>query len=189
VVGGQWSGRRLDAVAGTRPTTGRTREALFSIWQERVPDARFLDLYCGSGAAGLEALSRGGRLAVLVDAEGRALEVAARNRDRLGADRCRTLRLRLPGGLGAKTLAGERFDLIFADPPYDFDDWDALLRGIAPLLADDGEAAIEHAAGKGPPERGSGLERTDCRRYGSSALAFYRRQSSGDDSRKDASSR
>jgi 16S rRNA (guanine(966)-N(2))-methyltransferase RsmD len=176
-------------VPGTRPTAERTREALFSIWQERVAGARFLDLYCGSGAAGLEALSRGAILAVLVDSDRKALEVAARNRDRLGASACRTQRLALPGALGRRALRGEVFDLVFADPPYEMSDWAALLPALDRVLAPGGEIALEHAAAAAPPERVGGLVRVRARRYGRSALSFYRRQGSGADNRNEASSR
>jgi 16S rRNA (guanine(966)-N(2))-methyltransferase RsmD len=210
IVAGEWSGRRLDAAPGTRPTAERTREALFSIWQDHIVDARFLDVFCGSGAVGLEALSRGARRAVLVDADVRALQVAARNRDRLvdggptgdrgdraasgsrplHGDSCRTYKLRLPGGLAAGELRGQTFDLVFADPPYGFEEWASLLAGLEPLLTPDGEIAIEHAPRPEPPERVGELERTRTRRYGRSALSFYRRQGSGSDCRRnDASSR
>ena len=163
---------------GTRPTAERTREALFSIWQERMPGARFLDLFCGSGAAGLEALSRGARAAVLVDADGKALKVAVANRDRLGgAQACRTVRASLPAGLASASLGEESFDLIFADPPYAFEHWQELLQAIEPRLAESGEAAIEHAARVELPARVSSLERVETRRYGDTALSFYRRSS------------
>lgn len=159
------------------------------MWLQRVPGARFLDLFCGSGAGGLEALSRGARCAVLVDSDPRALRVTARNRERLGAEDCRTLRLDLPAGLGSAALRGQAFDLIFADPPYQFDDWKALLTGLEPLLAEEGEIAIEHAARAEPPERVAGLRRARSRRYGGSVLTFYRPQGGGADSRNEASSR
>lgn len=166
---------------GTRPTAERTREALFSIWQARIEGARFLDLFCGSGAAGLEALSRGARSAALVDSDGRALAVAARNRDRLEAPACRTVRASLPAGLASAPLGEESFDLIFADPPYAFDHWRELLAAIEPRLAEGGEAAIEHAARVELPGAASSLERVESRRYGDSALSFYRRSSRGAD--------
>ena len=164
---------------GTRPTAERTREALFSIWQERMPGARFLDLFCGSGAAGLEALSRGARRAVLVDGDGKALKVAAANRDRLEAEAqaCRTVRASLPAGLASASLGEESFDLIFADPPYAFEHWQELLEAIEPILAQSGEAAIEHAARVELPARVSSIERAETRRYGDTALSFYRRSS------------
>jgi 16S rRNA (guanine(966)-N(2))-methyltransferase RsmD len=162
-------------VPGTRPTAERTREALFSIWQERLPGARFLDLFCGSGAAGLEALSRGAAQATLIDSEARSLAVAARNRDRLKATACRTLRSTLPAGLARAPIGDDEFDLIFADPPYEFDEWPALLAAIAPKLRQDGEAAIEHSARAELPAANAGLERVDTRRYGDTAVSFYRR--------------
>jgi 16S rRNA (guanine966-N2)-methyltransferase len=150
---------------------------LFSIWQQRLPDARFLDLFCAAGAAGLEALSRGARSATLVDGDRRALAAAARNRDRLEATACRTMRAALPAGLASAGIAEQHFDLVFADPPYDFDEWLALLEAIEPKLAPDGEVAIEHSARVALPERVGSLERSDSRRYGDTAVSFYRRRS------------
>jgi 16S rRNA (guanine(966)-N(2))-methyltransferase RsmD len=166
-------------VPGTRPTAERTREALFSIWQDRMLGSRFLDLFCGSGAAGLEALSRGARRAVLVDGDGKALKVATANRDRLGAEAqaCRAVRAALPAGLASASLGEETFDLIFADPPYAFEHWQELLEAIEPRLAESGEAAIEHAVRVELPARVSSLERVETRRYGDTALSFYRRSS------------
>jgi 16S rRNA G966 N2-methylase RsmD len=101
---------------------------------------------------------------------------AARNRDRLGATACRTVRVALPAGLGPARLGEESFDLIFADPPYQFDQWPALLVAIEPKLAPEGEVAIEHSARATLPERVSLLERFDSRRYGDTAVSFYRRR-------------
>jgi 16S rRNA (guanine(966)-N(2))-methyltransferase RsmD len=151
---------------------------LFSIWQQRLARARFLDLFCGSGAAGLEALSRGAGSATLVDDDGRALATAARNRDRLGAEGCRTVRASLPPRSSAETrFNGEPFDLVFADPPYEFDQWAGLLDVIERWLAAEGEAAIEHSARAALPERVGSLQRFDTRRYGDTAVSFYRRSS------------
>jgi 16S rRNA (guanine966-N2)-methyltransferase len=179
-VAGEWSGRRLDAVPGTRPTAQRTREALFSIWSDHLEGASFLDLFCGSGAAALEALSRGALGATLVDADPRAIEVAERNRERLSAvDSSRVVRAVVPPDRRAHRTAGldgETFDLVFADPPYDFDRWSELLAAVEQWLATDGEAAIEHAARAVLPETQGTLERFDQRRYGDSALSFYRRR-------------
>jgi 16S rRNA (guanine966-N2)-methyltransferase len=176
IVAGRWSGRRLDVVPGSRPSAERTREALFSIWQHRVEGAAFLDLFCASGAMGLEALSRGARAATLVDSDRRAIATATRNRERLEAAECRVVRASLPGGLAGAALGDPVFDLVFADPPYDFDRWPDLLVAIEPKLALEGEAAIEHAARAVLPLEGGELERADLRRYGDSAVTFYRRR-------------
>jgi 16S rRNA G966 N2-methylase RsmD len=105
------------------------------------------------------------------------LAAAARNRERLDATTCRTVRAALPDGLAAARLGEEAFDLIFADPPYDFEEWVVLLEGLEPKLAPDGEAAIEHAARAALPERVRSLDRFDSRRYGDTAVSFYRRRS------------
>ena len=103
--------------------------------------------------------------------------MAARNRDRLGASACRTVRASLPAGLASAPLAEESFDLVFADPPYAFDAWRELLEAIEPKLAEGGEAAIEHAARVELPAEAASLERVESRRYGDTALSFYRRSS------------
>jgi 16S rRNA G966 N2-methylase RsmD len=117
----------------------------------------------------------------VVDSDGRAVAAAARNRDRLEATACRTVRAALPGGLAAARLSEETFDLVFADPPYDFDEWVALLEALERELATEGEAAIEHSARVALPERVRSLERFDSRRYGDTALSFYRRRRRGSD--------
>jgi 16S rRNA G966 N2-methylase RsmD len=85
------------------------------------------------------------------------------------------VRASLPDGLAAARLGEEPFDLVFADPPYDFEDWFALLEGIEAKLAPNGELAIEHSARVALPERVGSLERFDSRRYGDTAVSFYRR--------------
>lgn len=117
VVAGEFKGRRLHAPRGrrTRPTADRVREALFSILGD-VAGLRVLDLFAGSGALGIEALSRGAASATFVDDDARAVEAIRRNLEAVGtrADVQRRDVLRyLPGA------AGERYDLVFADPPYD----------------------------------------------------------------------
>jgi 16S rRNA (guanine966-N2)-methyltransferase len=117
VVAGEFKGRRLHAPRGrrTRPTADRVREALFSILGD-VSGLRVLDLFAGSGALGIEALSRGASEAVFVDDDARAVEAIRRNLDAVGADaevhRRDVLRY-------LACAAGERYDLVFVDPPYD----------------------------------------------------------------------
>jgi 16S rRNA (guanine966-N2)-methyltransferase len=115
VVAGAYRGRRIEAPQGraTRPTSDRVREALFSILGP-IEGVRVLDLFAGSGALGIEALSRGADEAVFVDSDARAVAAVRRNLDALGADAAvyrRDAFAWLGGASGA-------FDLVFADPPY-----------------------------------------------------------------------
>ncbi|HKR64815.1 MAG TPA: 16S rRNA (guanine(966)-N(2))-methyltransferase RsmD [Thermoanaerobaculia bacterium] len=144
ITSGTLRGRRIAIPKGeVRPTSERARQAYFDIVHTRLPGARFLDLFAGSGIFAFEALSRGAAEAVAVDAsraataaidrELRALEVALRT---VTADALS----------GIKRLRGEVFDVIYADPPYDYDGYDDLLMAIdADLtLAADAIVAIEH---------------------------------------------
>jgi 16S rRNA (guanine966-N2)-methyltransferase len=119
VIAGQWGGRRLQAPAGaaTRPTSDRVREALFSILGERVAGARVLDLFAGSGALGIEALSRGAAEATFVDSSPAAVKAVRANLEALGAEadvRRADAHVFLRGASGA----GRHYDLVFLDPPY-----------------------------------------------------------------------
>jgi 16S rRNA (guanine966-N2)-methyltransferase len=201
VTGGTFRGRALTVPAGVRPTEGRVREALFSIWRESLPGCRFLDLFAGSGVVGLEAAGRGALRVVCVDQDVQAVRAIAANAGRIGESLVETRRLALPAGLAglaglggvsgkgamggkggvpgaggdarAGALAGP-FDLVFADPPYRFDAFEPLLLALPPLLAPGAEVAVEHSARRQLPLTAGPLVRTELRRYGESALAFYR---------------
>ncbi len=118
VVAGELGGRKLVAPAGpgTRPTADRVREALFSILGD-VSGLRVLDLYAGSGALGIEALSRGAAEAVFVDSSQAAVAAIRRNFSELGIDAVVARRDALAYLAGA--VGGQPYDLVFADPPYD----------------------------------------------------------------------
>jgi 16S rRNA (guanine966-N2)-methyltransferase len=119
IVAGRWGGRRLSSPRGdaTRPTSDRVREALFSILGDRVQDARVLDLFAGSGALGLEALSRGAAAATFVDSAAPAVAVVKANLKALGgtADVHRSDALRF---LRAAAGKAQHYDLVLLDPPY-----------------------------------------------------------------------
>lgn len=174
VAGGAWRGRTLTSPPGARPTEQRVREALFSIWGEAVRGARLLDLYCGGGAVALEALSRGAREVVAVDVDPRALRAVAGNRESLGAEALRPLRLPLPDQLGRLAAEEEPFDLVFADPPYEFRDHERLLVAAASLVRPDGELVLEHAVSSTSLESVGPLHRLDVRTYGGTALSRYK---------------
>jgi 16S rRNA (guanine966-N2)-methyltransferase len=138
VIGGRSRGRRLPAKLpkSVRPTSDRVRESIFDILgsQGGVVDIRVVDLFCGSGALGLEALSRGAASATFVDLDPDALAAVQQNLDAVGlADADVTLvRAALPGWLlgPAPTTATKAFDLALCDPPYDFADWSGLLEAL-----------------------------------------------------------
>lgn len=151
ITGGTLARRPIDAPKGdrTRPTTDRVREALFSALGSRMDlrGARVLDLFAGSGALGLEAVSRGAAHATLVERHGPTLAVARRNARQLDvADRVRTVRADALAHLGDAAAGAARFDLVFADPPYDLAALPALPARVRPLLAPGGLFALEHDA-------------------------------------------
>ena len=119
VIAGRFKGRRLAAPPGaeTRPTSDRTREALFSVLGPKVEGARVLDLFAGSGALGIEALSRGASEATFVEASAAALRALKANLEPLDAD-ARTHRGDARRFLGSASRASRQYDLVFLDPPY-----------------------------------------------------------------------
>jgi 16S rRNA (guanine966-N2)-methyltransferase len=175
-MGGEFRGRPLAVPPGARPTEGRVREALFSIWRDRLEGARVLDLFAGSGVVALEALGRGALAALAVDEDLRVVKTVEANAGRLGERLLEIRRLTLPAGLARLVAEGAGpFDLVYADPPYDFNLYEDLLQGVAPLLAEDAEVAVEHSARRDLPIEAGPLTRMNVRRYGESAISFYRR--------------
>lgn len=123
-----------------------------------------------------EGLSRGAAGAVCVESDRQALTTLEANRHALEATGVVAMRLRLPAGLASLAKREPKpFDLIFADPPYAFRDYEALLLGLAPLLAAAGEVTIEHPAMTETPDAAGPLVRFDLRTYGGTALSRYRR--------------
>lgn len=120
IIAGTWRGRILRAPKGrsVRPTLDRVREAVFSILGDRVAGARVLDLFAGSGAMALEALSRGAARAVLVEAEPRTFAVLRRNVESLGASSAEALPLDYRAAARRLKARGSRFEVVFLDPPY-----------------------------------------------------------------------
>jgi 16S rRNA (guanine(966)-N(2))-methyltransferase RsmD len=119
VIAGEYKGRRLQAPPGlaTRPTSDRVREALFSILGPSVEDARVLDLFAGSGALGIEALSRGAREATFVDNAAPAIRALEANLRDLGAE-ATVVRAEARRFLGGASRSARQYDLVFLDPPY-----------------------------------------------------------------------
>jgi 16S rRNA (guanine(966)-N(2))-methyltransferase RsmD len=179
VIGGVYRSRRLRAVEGqdVQPTSDRLRETLFNILGANVRDCRFLDLCAGSGAVGIEALSRGARQAVFVEQSRRACAVIEANLRALGiTDQASVICRDVIAAL--KQLASETapFDLIFFDPPYASGLYSTVLSdlGESLVLADEGIIVVEHRA-KTPPQSDYGrLKMFRQLKQGESALAFYK---------------
>ncbi len=167
---------------GTRPTSDRAREGLFSSLGSLVgawAGRRFLDLYAGSGAVGLEALSRGAAHALLVESDPAAVGTLAANVATLGLPGAEVRRGRVER-LVADGLPGPAYDVVFADPPYDLAD-DALravLTDLRPHLADGAVVAVERASRGGDWVWPAGYDGLRSRRYGEATL-WYGRATSG----------
>ncbi|HEX5581122.1 MAG TPA: 16S rRNA (guanine(966)-N(2))-methyltransferase RsmD [Gemmatimonadaceae bacterium] len=169
IVAGRWRGRRIQAPPGAqvRPTADRVREAWLSIVQLDLPDALVLDLFAGSGALGLEALSRGARRVDFVEANAGPLRVLRENLETLGVEEREAHVHRGDAMRFAEGLGGRAYDVCFADPPYH----QGLAERLAELWLDEPFSRVlglEHESGARMPEGGS------TRRYGGTALTFYR---------------
>lgn len=171
VVAGEFRGRPLLAPRGqrVRPTSDRVREAIFSALGS-VEGLRVLDVYCGTGALAIEALSRGASEAVLID---RDIRPALGNIRHLGLqERTRLVRGHLPGALFGNDISGP-FELVFCDPPYRLADriGEELGKGLAAVTAPGGRVVIESPASR--PVELLSMELIRERRYGGTHVAFY----------------
>lgn len=184
IIAGSWGGRRLTTPAGsgTRPTSDRVREALFSSLRSEFgadgfDDLRVLDLFAGSGALGLEAASRGAAHVDLVESAKGAAAVIARNIADLGASNARLHRMTVERFIATPVGSG-RYDLVFVDPPY-ADDPSAVLAVLPAVLAEDGLVVVERSA-RGDLSWPSGLEGVRDKAYGETRLYYGRVQTSGE---------
>lgn len=179
IIAGNLKGRTLAAPKGanTRPTSGRVREALFQHLQsarleDGFADLQVLDLFAGSGALGIEAISRGARHVEFYEEERHALQALQNNIVQLGiGDRCTTFRGRLPQTLSrASTTA----DLIFCDPPYRLTLTPTFFERIAQRAAPGAWLVYEHDAGAATPATPGAWHFDETRRWGRSAVSFFR---------------
>ena len=173
VIAGHWGGRRLQAPRGdaTRPTSDRVREALFSVLGARVDGARVLDLFAGSGALGLEALSRGAAEATFVDSAPVAIRTVRANLEALGgtAEVRRADALRY---LGSASGAARQYDLVFLDPPYRLAGrLGSELTAALPAVLAPGAAVVAESDRRAPLDLGLPLE--DERRYGDTLIRIH----------------
>jgi 16S rRNA (guanine(966)-N(2))-methyltransferase RsmD len=175
VIAGKYRSRTLEAPSGmaTRPTSDRLRETLFNVLAPRMEGARFLDLYAGSGAVGVEALSRGAAHVDFVERAQPALKALRANLERLG----------IRGGFGIHTStvaaflrkqAEASFDVVFLDPPYDAaEEYAVSLAALGVLLVRGGVAVAEHRRKDKLEEAYGVLQRTRLLEQGDAALSFY----------------
>ncbi|WP_406678268.1 16S rRNA (guanine(966)-N(2))-methyltransferase RsmD [Moorella sp. ACPs] len=175
IIAGQARGRRLLTPKGrhTRPTSDRVREAMFNILGARVIDSLFLDLFAGSGAVGLEALSRGAREAVFVENNRQALACLNANLAATGfKDKAQIIAADARRALAELSGRDLAFDLIYIDPPYHEGWGDIILPAVVPLLSPDGLAVLETATSEAAPEIAD-MVLMARRVYGDTALNFY----------------
>lgn len=180
IVAGSVRGRPLKGPRDARvirPTADRVRETLFNVLGQWMDGLAVLDLYAGTGALGLEALSRGATRLVMVDRDREAQGLCRENAAALGfSDRAKLLARPVEEGVSQLSGEGERFELVFADPPYaaravaDLLD----LLGRHPVVAPGGLVVIEHDRREEAPAAGAGFTQEDARRFGDTAVTFYR---------------
>ncbi len=172
VIAGEFRSRRLKSLPGaaTRPTPDRLRETLFDILQPRIAGARFVDAYAGTGAVGIEALSRGAAHAWFLERSRPALDLIRENLAALGLER----RATVVAGPVLLTLPRQSAEIVFLDPPYDQDrEYAAALAALAaypPALA-----IVQHDVRRQLPESAGDLVRTRTVRQGDNVLTFYTR--------------
>jgi 16S rRNA (guanine966-N2)-methyltransferase len=180
IISGSAGGRTLRTLdgPGTRPTTDRVREALFSRLEHRglLDGTHVLDLYAGSGALGLEAASRGAAHVVLVESNRRAASVIRQNIDTVGRSGVRLLLDTVARARRAGPPSGIRMDLVFIDPPYDLSE-EALTADLAALvanewLAPDAFVVVERSSRSAQPTWPDGLELSGEKRYGETTIWF-----------------
>jgi 16S rRNA (guanine966-N2)-methyltransferase len=178
IVGGRFRGRKLQTFKGSdvRPTADRVREALFNILGRKFVHTTVLDLFAGTGALGIEALSRGAQTAVFVDNSAFSLAVLRQNLDHCALAQCaKTIQWNIARNLTCLKGYPETFDLVFMDPPYH--------RGLVPealqhllesgCLASGARLIAEHEVGTQLEIQSSRFTCTDKRRYGRTALSFF----------------
>jgi 16S rRNA (guanine966-N2)-methyltransferase len=184
IIAGTFRSRQLKSLKGMslRPTSDKLRETLFNVLGDLVLDARFLDLFAGTGAVGIEALSRGAREAIFVEKHPSAVALIKKNLDSLEIHKGARV-IKLDALQALKQLAetpmapGARIDLLFLDPPYaEREQYANVLKflGAANLLAENAVVIAEHQRSLDLPDSFGKLERVRVLRQGDAALSFFR---------------
>lgn len=174
VIAGSLKGRRLQTPTwdGLRPTSDKLRETLFNVLASRVEGALVLDGFAGTGAVGIEALSRGAAQVTFVESDARAVQLIQRNLDHCGLrDRYAIIRARFADA--ARRMSAGSFGLVFLDPPYRSAEMAEVLEAAAPLVARDGLVVLEHARRDPAPPGAGSIAKTRDIHSGDSALTIY----------------
>ncbi|HVF91490.1 MAG TPA: 16S rRNA (guanine(966)-N(2))-methyltransferase RsmD [Blastocatellia bacterium] len=178
VIGGKYRGRQLRTAAGldVRPTSDRLRETLFNILAPSIRGSRFLDICAGSGAVGIEALSRGASHVTLIESSRQTCAIIRENIRALAiGDEARVINREAAQEISRLSGEGEPFDIVFLDPPYASALYSEVLERVSQggLISDDGIVVVEHGSKKPPRESYGRLRVYREVRQGESALAFY----------------
>lgn len=179
VIAGQLKGRRLTAPRGlaVRPAPDRLKEAVFNVLQFSIPGARVLDLCAGSGAVGIEAISRGASETVLVESDAAPAGFIQKNLQNCKIESgCELLVCDARVAIERLAARGRRFDLVFFDPPYASEIYEPVLQrlGQGDLLADEGQVIVMHHHRRRLPSACGRLDRFRELRQGENVLTFYR---------------
>jgi 16S rRNA (guanine966-N2)-methyltransferase len=177
IISGEFKGRKLASLQGTatRPTSDRVRESIFNILASNITNAAVLDLFAGTGALGLEALSRGADKAVFIDSSASAVQIIQKNIIACKAeDRARIIRWDIVKNLNCLPSDTLALDLVFMDPPYNKNFILPALKKLMQqnVLKDGAAIIIEHAAAETIPKDLPGLSLADHRRYGKTLVSF-----------------
>jgi 16S rRNA (guanine(966)-N(2))-methyltransferase RsmD len=172
VIAGEFRSRRLKSLPGlnTRPTPDRLRETLFNVLASSIADGVFMDIYAGTGAVGIEALSRGARRAIFIEKNRAAVEVIRENLVSLGLQS----RAEIFSGKAAIVLERVRADVAFLDPPYEMvKEYETSM--IALEASETALAIVQHSSRFAAQEQYGGLQRYRAIRQGDNSLSFYRK--------------
>lgn len=178
VIAGDFKGRRLDPIEGMdiRPTSDKVKESLFNILGNSVIDSVFLDLFGGTGAIGIEALSRGAKHVVFIDSSAKSIKVLKGNLDKLNIkDKAEVYNTDYSTAISKLYKYGRQFDIVFIDPPYRVGIAESALKEIDknPILAQSGIIVVEHDTKDDMPEKAGKLFKYRIKHYGSTSLSFY----------------
>jgi 16S rRNA (guanine966-N2)-methyltransferase len=179
IISGSLKGKKLAALSGNsiRPTADRVREAIFNICAFQIKDSVVLDLFAGTGAFAIEALSRGARSAVLIDSSVRSISVINKNIEACRLkDQTTIIQWDILRNLNCLWKVALKFDLVFMDPPYNKNSVGPTLQNLAASgsLNQDALIIIEHAAAESLPDDLSEFEISDQRKYGKTLVSFIK---------------